>query len=61
MVAPSAARCTTSHPFLAAALVSYPSPVATTWPLLAFSRNRNFPVDLRTPQTCPPWRPPECD
>jgi hypothetical protein len=31
-----AARSTDSQPFFAAALVSYASPVATTWPLLAF-------------------------
>ena len=40
--APSAARCTDSQPFFAADLVSYPSPVATTCPLLALSRNRYF-------------------
>jgi hypothetical protein len=38
-----AARTTDSQPFFAAALVSYASPVATTWPLLAFSLNRNLP------------------
>jgi hypothetical protein len=42
--APSAARYTDSHPFRAAALVSYASPVATTCPLDAFSRNRYLPA-----------------
>jgi hypothetical protein len=42
--APTAARCTAAQPSLAAALVPYASPVATTCPLDALSRNRNLPA-----------------
>jgi len=41
--APAEFFFTDSMPFRALALVSYASPVAMTWPLLALSLNRNLP------------------
>jgi len=50
MVAPSAARCTTSHPFLAAALVSYPrqSPrPGRYWPSAEIGTSLSISVHLK--------------